>query len=178
MSSRRKRREVNVPKGALGIEDRRGSAIRAPVSDTLVVDYHGDPDRCEEVIAVLMAEYGRYLWGIRERRGSTIFAEASRCAPTVWATGREPRRAAAVSLARVPLAPRTGEQIDQRLTLGRKVASRACHPQRSCPSCERSRSTLVVEAQLTSEASQRRTDGRSITWRTSTNRKPSLLLRC
>jgi len=32
--------------------------------------------------------------------------------------------------------------------LGRKVASRACHPQRPCPSCERSRSALVVEAQL------------------------------
>jgi hypothetical protein len=140
MSSRRKRREVNVPKGALGIEDRRGSAIRAPVSDTLVVDYHGDPDRCEEVIAVLMAEYGRYLWPGAFASAAEAQSSLRRVAvrPTVWATGREPRRAAAVSLARVPLAPRTGGQIDQRLTLGRKVASRACHPQRSCPSCERS----------------------------------------
>lgn len=61
MSSRRKRREVNVPKCELGIEDRRGSAIGAPGPDTPLVDYHGDPDRCEEVIAVLMDEYGHYL---------------------------------------------------------------------------------------------------------------------
>jgi hypothetical protein len=61
MSSRRKRREVNVPKGELGIEDRRGSTIGAPGPDTPVVDYHGDPDRCEEVIAALTDEYGRYL---------------------------------------------------------------------------------------------------------------------
>jgi len=61
MSSRRKRREVNVPKGELGIEDRRGSAIGAPGPEPPLVDYHGDPDRCEEVIAVLIDEYGRYL---------------------------------------------------------------------------------------------------------------------
>jgi len=61
MIGRRTRRDVNVPEDELPIEERRGSAIGAPGSDTPVVDYHGDPDRCEEVIAALMDEYGRYL---------------------------------------------------------------------------------------------------------------------
>ena len=60
----RRQRSGAAPAADIQIEDRRGSGDRAPLSRglaRLVVDYRGDHDRCQDVIASLMDEYERYV---------------------------------------------------------------------------------------------------------------------
>jgi len=52
---------VTCPRTSSGLRIGAAQPSEHRGSDTPVVDYHADPDRCEKVIAALMDEYGRYL---------------------------------------------------------------------------------------------------------------------